>query len=90
MAVATAMGLTVRSATLRAEATFDARGTLGMDREVPVGVQGLVVTVALDSDADDDALERLARSTERYCVVGQSLRESVRFVVQHAAGAAVE
>jgi len=69
--VATAMGLTVRSATLRADGTFDARGTLGMDREVPVGVQDLVVTVALDTDADDPALERLARSTERYCVVGR-------------------
>src|SRR5262245_54237598 len=82
--VATAMGLTLRSATLRADGVFDARGTLGMDRTVPVGVQDILVTIEVDSDADDASLERLARSTERYCVVGQSLRESPRFIVRRA------
>lgn len=82
--VATAMGLTVRAASLVAEGTFDARGTLGLDRKAPVGVQDVVVTADLDTDADDTALERLARSTERYCVVGQSLREPARFVVRRA------
>ena len=82
--VATAMGLTVRSASLRVDGVFDARGTLGLDRQVPVGVQDVVVTVEIDSDADDATLERLARSTERYCVVGQSLRESARFTVVRA------
>ena len=80
--VATAMGLSLRSASLRADGTFDARGTLGLDRDVPVGVQDVVVTVEVDTDADDAALERLARSTERYCVVGQSLRDGVRVVVR--------
>jgi uncharacterized OsmC-like protein len=82
---ATAMRLTVRSASLRAEGMFDARGTLGVDRDVPVGVQDIVVVAEIDSDADDAALERLATATERYCVVGQSLRQSPRFVVQRAA-----
>ena len=79
--VATAMGLTVRSASLHAAGTFDARGTLGVDRQVPVGVQDVVVTVEIDTDADDASLERLARTTEKYCVVGQSLREHARFTV---------
>jgi uncharacterized OsmC-like protein len=52
---------------------------------VPVGVQDIVVVAEIDSDADDAALERLATATERYCVVGQSLRQSPRFVVQRAA-----
>ena len=59
--VATALGLTVRSASLRADGFFDARGTLGLDRAAPVGVQDIVVSVEVDSDADDAALERLAR-----------------------------
>ncbi len=84
--VATAMGLSVRSATLRADGTFDARGTLGVDRAAPVGVHGVVVTIDIDTDADDAALERLARSTERYCVVGQSLRETPQIVVRRSAG----
>ena len=80
--VATAMGMTVRSAALRADGVFDARGTLGVDRQVPVGIQDIVVTVEIDCDADDAALQRLASATERYCVVGQSLRENPRFVVR--------
>jgi uncharacterized OsmC-like protein len=87
--VATAMQVDLRSARLRVDGSFDARGTLGMDREVPVGVQDIVVTAELDTDADDAALERLARSTERYCVVAQSLREPVRFVVRRVTGASM-
>jgi uncharacterized OsmC-like protein len=79
--VATAMGLTLRGATLRVDGVFDARGTLGIDRDVPVGVQDVVVTAEVDTDADDAALERLAGLTERYCVVGQSLRQPAGFVV---------
>ncbi|MBW8750802.1 MAG: OsmC family protein [Propionibacteriales bacterium] len=80
--VATAMGVDLGAVSLRADATFDARGTLGLDRSVPVGIQDLVVTVEVTGDVDDAALERLARSTERYCVVGQSLREPPRIVVR--------
>jgi len=79
--VATAMGLELRSVALRADGFFDARGTLGVDRAAPVGVQDVVVTVVADTDADDGALERLARSTERYCVVGQSLARPPQILV---------
>jgi uncharacterized OsmC-like protein len=83
-AVATSMGVELRSADLRADGFFDARGTLGIDRSAPVGLTDVVVTATLDTDADDKALERLARSTERYCVVGQSLKEPARFEVRRA------
>lgn len=72
-AVTTAMGVAVDNVELSAECTWDARGTLGIDREVPVGVRDVVVTITVDSDADDARLARIATSTERYCVVGQSL-----------------
>ncbi len=83
--VATMMGLEIRDARLRADAVWDARGTLGVDRAVPVGISDAVVTIELDTDADDARLERLARSTERHCVVGQSLAQPARFVVRRAA-----
>lgn len=81
--VATAMRVDVGSASLTADGTFDARGTLGIDRDAPVGVTDIVVTVEIDTDtdADDATLERLATSTERYCVVGQSLATAPRVVV---------
>ena len=84
--VATAMGIEVRSAEVRADGIFDARGTLGVDPSVPVGVQEVVVSVELDTDADDAALTKLAELTERYCVVAQSLRETPRFTVTRRAG----
>ncbi|WP_377323720.1 OsmC family protein [Pimelobacter simplex] len=74
-AVATAMGVEVRSATLRADAWWDARGTLGIDRDAPVGVQDIVLTLSVDTDADGATLARLATATERYCVVGRSLAQ---------------
>jgi uncharacterized OsmC-like protein len=82
--VATAMDLGLRSATLTAESSFDARGTLGLDRSVPVGIGEVTVTAVVDCDADDATLERLAGTTERYCVVGQSLATPPRVVVRRA------
>ena len=73
--VATALGIEVRSARLHARGQFDARGTLGVSREAPVGVHNVELTAELDTDADDEALARLASLTERYCVVAQSLAE---------------
>ncbi len=88
--VATSMGLDVRSARLTAESSFDARGTLGIARDAPVGIGPVTITAEVDVDADDTALSRLAASTERYCVVGQSLAQPPTVVVRrsHASGAA--
>jgi len=85
--VATSMGLQLRAGRLRAEGWFDVRGTLGLDRTVPVGLQDVVVTAELDADVDDASLDRLATATERFCVVAQSLRAEVRFVVRRATSA---
>ena len=84
--VATALGIEVRSSELGAEGWFDARGTLGVDREAPVGVQDIVLTLTVDCDAEDAQLEKLGRLTERYCVVGQSLAVPPRIVVRRTGG----
>jgi uncharacterized OsmC-like protein len=72
--VAAAMGLALRSATVHVVGHWDARGTLGVDREVPVGFTDIEVRIEVDSDADEAALARLVEATERYCVVAQTLR----------------
>ncbi|KAA1426935.1 OsmC family protein [Nocardioides antri] len=83
-AVATAMGVELRAASLAADGWWDARGTLGVDRSAPVGVQDIVLTLTLDTDADDAALERLAKATERYCVVSQTLATPAVFRIVRA------
>ncbi|MBW3576137.1 MAG: OsmC family protein [Actinobacteria bacterium] len=72
-AVATALDVPIRSGSVRAEGDIDFRGTLGVDRDAPVGFRSIRVTFSLDTDADDATLGRLIELTERYCVVHQTL-----------------
>ena len=72
-AVATALGIALRDATLEAEGDLDFRGTLGVAKEVPVGFQNIRLRFNLDTDASEEQLATLLRLTERYCVVYQTL-----------------
>lgn len=71
--VATAMGVELSDVHLSATSTFDARGTLGIDRNAPVGIGPLDVVITAQTTADQGTIDRLLATTERYCVVGQSL-----------------
>jgi uncharacterized OsmC-like protein len=66
--------VTIRSGRIIAEGVWDARGTLGIDRSVPVGMSEITLRFAIDSDADQAKLERMIQTTERYCVILQTLR----------------
>ncbi len=72
-AVATALGIEMRDASLQAEGDLDFRGTLGLSKEVPVGLQNIRLEFTLDTDASEEQLATLMRLTERYCVVYQTL-----------------
>ena len=72
-AVATSIGIDVRSGSVRAEGDLDFRGTLGVDREALVGFSAIRLSFELDTDADEEQLATLCRLTERYCVVYQTL-----------------
>jgi uncharacterized OsmC-like protein len=72
-AVATALGIELRDASLEAEGDLDFRGTLGVAKDVPVGFQEIRLKITLDTDASDEQLATLLRLTERYCVVYQTL-----------------
>lgn len=70
--VATNRGLQV-GGTVHAEGDLDFRGTLGVDQSAPVGFQSIRLYFALQSDATDEALDELVATTEKYCVVLQTL-----------------
>lgn len=72
-AVATSLGIPLKGGTVHAEGDLDFRGTLGVDRTVPVGFQRVRVAFELDTDASEEQLATLFRLTERYCVVYQTL-----------------
>jgi len=74
-AVATALGIEISGGTVAAEGEIDFRGTLGVDRDAPVGFRSMRLHFDLDTDADEATLAKLLELTERYCVVYQTLRE---------------
>jgi uncharacterized OsmC-like protein len=76
-AVATALDIPVAGGTVTADGDLDFRGTLGVDREAPVGFRDVRLHFALDSAADDEQLATLLKLTERYCVVLQTITRGV-------------
>ncbi len=72
-AVASALGVELRNGTVTAEGDLDFRGTLGVNREAPVGFKAIRLGFHLDTDADIETLDKLIKLTERYCVVYQTL-----------------
>ncbi len=80
-AVATAIGVVIRSGAVRAEGDLDFRGTLGVAKDAPVGFQRIRLHFDLETDASEDQLNTLNRLTERYCVVYQTLRQSPELTV---------
>jgi len=82
-AVATALRIRLRDATVRAEGDLDFRGTLGVSKEVPVGFQQIRLQFDLDTDASEEQLATLVRLTERYCVVYQTLSRPAKIDVEY-------
>ena len=81
--VATALGITLVDARVRVEGNFDVRGTLGVDRDVAVGLTDVTVTFSFGTDADEEKVARLVELAERYCVVAQTLRNPPSVTIRH-------
>ena len=73
-AVATALDIPLKSASVSAEGDLDFRGTLGVTKDAPVGFAQIRLRFDLDTDAPQDKLDQLLKLTERYCVVYQTIK----------------
>ena len=87
-AVATALAIELRDATVQAEGDLDIRGTLGLSKEVPVGFRAIRLNFSLDTDASEEQLATLLRLTERYCVIYQTLAHPPQLLVTKKVGKA--
>lgn len=76
-AVATAMNLEITSASVTATADMDFRGTLGVNRDTPVGLTSVALEFDVNSPEPDEKIDKLIQLTERYCVVLQTLASGV-------------
>ena len=73
-AVSTALEIGLDDAVVSAEGDLDFRGTLGVDKEAPVGFREIRVTFEVKTDAPEEKLASLLKLTERYCVVYQTIK----------------
>lgn len=71
--VATAIGIEIRSGTVKAKGDLDFKGTLAVSKEVPVGFRNIRLSFDLDCDASEEEKKTLLKLTERYCVILQTI-----------------
>lgn len=83
-AVSHAMGITVNAASITAEGDMDFRGTLGVDRETPVGITSIRLHFDIDCDTDEESITKLISLTERYCVIYQTLAGGLSITTEYA------
>ncbi len=81
-AAAAVLEIPIRSAEVSAEGDVDLRGTLGVSAGVPVGFKEIRLRFNIDSDATEDQLNQLVDLTDRYCVIFQTIQNSVRTSVE--------
>lgn len=81
-AVATAIGVDLRDATITVEGELDFRGTLAVTKEAPVGFKNIRMQFDLDTDATDEQRASLIKLTERYCVVLQTLQKPATISIE--------
>ena len=80
-AVSTALAIPLKSGTVSAEGDLDFRGTLGVDKEAPVGFAEVRLRFDVDTDAPQEKLDLLLKLTERYCVVYQTIKNGPKVSV---------
>jgi uncharacterized OsmC-like protein len=87
-AVATALDLPLKGGTVTAEGDLDFRGTLGVDKNAPVGFREIRLRFDIDCPASPEQIETLLKLTERYCVVFQTLNKRPELKIAHRVEAA--
>jgi uncharacterized OsmC-like protein len=83
--VAVNRGIALGAGRITAEGDLDFRGTMGVDREAPVGFRAIRLRFELDPNLNDEDRETLLKLTERYCVVYQTIAGGVPVTISHEA-----
>ncbi len=81
-AVSTAFGVTLTKSIIRAEGDLDFRGTLGVAKDAPVGFRDIRIVFDIAGDAPPETLQKIVSTSERYCVVLQTLNQRPNITVE--------
>ena len=76
-AVATAIGVEIKSGIIKAEGDLDFKGTLGVSKESPVGFKNIRLSFNLEAETTEEQMANVKKLTERYCVVYQTLTRGI-------------
>ena len=79
--VATAIEVPLQQGLVFAEGDLDFRGTLGVDKEAPVGFAEVRLRFEVDTAEPQEKLDLLLKLTERYCVVYQTIKNGPKISV---------
>jgi uncharacterized OsmC-like protein len=84
--VAANMGIELDAVEVQVDIDWDFRGTMGIDREVPVGATEIRMRtrVELKEGIDPERARRMLGSAERYCSTLQTLRYGVNVTTDFA------
>ncbi len=82
--VAVNRDIALNNGRISAAGELDFRGTMGVDREVPVGFRAIGLHFELDPALSDEDRQTLLTLTERYCVVYQTISNGVPVTITHA------
>ena len=86
--VAAAMGIPTERIEVTVEGDLDLRGTLGIAKDVPVGLREFVcVLISLRPTQLPEQLRALQEKTEQYCVVMQTLTRPPKLEAEWGRGA---
>ncbi|NJK87487.1 MAG: OsmC family peroxiredoxin, partial [Bacteroidales bacterium] len=81
--LATSIEFDLEEATVNAEGDIDFRGTLAVDRAVPVGFKEFRIKTILKTKETDERIATLLKLTERYCIVHQTLTKANKSSIEH-------
>jgi uncharacterized OsmC-like protein len=74
--VGTALGIAIKSVSTEVTGDLDLAGTLGINKEVPVGFRSITLNFTIDApEATEEQIKLLKEKTEQYCVVMQTLKQ---------------
>jgi len=81
--IATNRELPIAGGRVVAEGDLDFRGTMGVDRDAPVGFRSIRLVFELETSLNEEEIDKLLAVTERYCVVYQTIARGVPVAISH-------
>ncbi len=81
--IANRLQIPLKKTNVKVTANVDVRGTLMINRDVPVGFQdmALAVEIKVEPSANKEMIEKLLKGTEQCCIIFQTLKHAIPITI---------